>query len=155
MAIGLSAVVAAGVVLPAQAADPQLTMKGYGPVGLRMTIEQAVATGWVKRGLGVCFGEKADFRRKYHARGLFDVSNRLVYIQAQRAVRGIRVGTPMRTVRARFPDLAPVGRNVYTRGRILAHRGPTSSLQFTAGRGRVATIILTTGFVGTGVDGEC
>lgn len=146
-------VLSVGVASPAMA-DP-LTFDGLGPVSLRMTVAQGLATGAMGRNLAICPGEDTDFKPEYKARALWSRSGRLLAIQARSAIRGIAIGSPASKVRDKFPGGKVEGRDIYTNGKVYAVRKPASSLQFVLKKGKVRRIALTTGYLSTGGEWTC
>jgi hypothetical protein len=140
---------------PAAATPDPVGFTGLGPVELRMTVQQGLATGAMAHDLAICPGEDTDFRPEYDARALWSRKDRLIGIQAQRAIRGVRVGGPASRVRAAFPGGSFRGRDIYTNGRIWVVSRPASALQFVLKRGKVKRITLTTGYVSTGGEWTC
>ncbi|MCU0279485.1 MAG: hypothetical protein MUF33_08920 [Candidatus Nanopelagicales bacterium] len=154
-------ILAASVALSVAAAGPALatsesaTFSGLGPVKLRMTVEQALATGAMGANLAICPGEDTDFKPEFEARALWSRQGKLIAIQPSSTIRGIELGSSAASVRGAFPRGSFRGRDIFTNGRIWVVDKPGSSLQFVLKKGKVRRIALTTGFVSTGGEWTC
>ena len=153
--IAASVVLVLAAASPAAAAGDPANFSGLGPVKLRMTVSEGLATGAMGPNLAICPGEDTDFKPEFEARALWSRKGRLLAIQPSSTIRGIELGSAAATVRSAFPTGSFQGRDIFTNGRIWVVAKPKSSLQFVLKNGKVKRIALTTGFVSTGGEWTC